>query len=237
MRILSWNLGHQTRERPIPSALVTVVKALKADVLVLNEYVHAESRLKMIAELHTIGLTAHNLSKHIFRQNQVLIASRSSQSIGDLNAPATTDAARANFLHVILEDIEIVGMRAPMFKTAALREKYWKEMEKLIESTKERRIIFIGDMNCDPECPSKPGGSVLNRLRDSGWKIPTPDGKWSFISKNGEKTACIDHAICSPQIQKPSAAYHTCIDDLVIAGSHAQKAMSDHAALVLEFGE
>ena len=42
IRIVSWNLGHQTHEWPIPLGFIDTVKALLPDVLVLNEYVPAE---------------------------------------------------------------------------------------------------------------------------------------------------------------------------------------------------
>ena len=51
MKIVSWNLGHQTREAQIPAALVTSVEALAPDMLVLNEFVDGTSRGPLIAAL------------------------------------------------------------------------------------------------------------------------------------------------------------------------------------------
>ena len=234
MRIGSWNLGHQTQERRLPAAFVDTVKALLPDVLVLNEYVHGDSRREMVANLHTIGLKHYSVSEHIGGQNQVLIASRLPQSLGDLAAPVTSAAATANFLHVVLPNIEIVGMRAPMFKSSALQAAYWQDMENLIQGTKDRRIVFIGDVNCDPDKPKRLGGLALKRLRDTGWQIPKPAGEWSFISKNGKAKVCIDHAICSELIKNPIAEYIARIGDIVLAGANGDNAISDHAALVLE---
>ena len=56
MRIVSWNLAHQTHERPIHRNFLEAVKLLSPDVLVLNEYVHGGSRTEIMARLHEIGL-------------------------------------------------------------------------------------------------------------------------------------------------------------------------------------
>ena len=239
MRIVSWNLGHQTRALKLPATFVDAVKALEPDVLVLNEYVHSESPTKMFEDPLVLGFTRFSVSPHIPGQNQVLLASRSPHAIGDLTAPTTTPAATSNFLHVSVSGIEVVGMRAPAYPKRPELEAYWKEMEQLIAGSISRRILFIGDMNCAPERPRMPGGQVMNRLLKAGWAIPTPVGDWSYISKNGDSSSRIDHAICGPHFPKATASYKTRIGDIVLAGSFADKAISDHAALVLdlELGE
>ena len=73
-------------------------------------------------------------------------------------------------------------------------------------------------MNCDPDRPRKPGGRALMRLREAGWQVPAPDGSWSFISKRGDKSSRIDHAICSPGISAPVATYVTRIAEIILAG-------------------
>ena len=236
MRIVAWNLGHQTHERELSPAFLDAVNALSPDVLVLNEYVHGESRREMIAGLERLGLGTVSASPHIPGQNQVLIASRSPHSIGDLAGPTTTPAAIVNFLHVALSDLDVVGMRAPAYANRAQLEAYWEETESLIMRTVGRRIVFIGDMNCDPDKPRKPGGRALMRLREVGWKIPTPVGKWSFIAKDGSKSSCIDHCVSSPSLVRPIASYVTKINDLTLAGQTSERAISDHAAVVLDVG-
>lgn len=236
MRIVAWNLGHQTHEREIPAQFLDAVTLLSPDVLVLNEYVHGESRAQMIAGLERSGFPAVSVSPRIPGQNQVLVASRSSHWSGDLAGPATTSAATVNFLHVALAGLEVVGMRAPAYSNSTQLEAYWKETESLITRTVARRIVFIGDMNCDPDRPRKPGGRALKRLREAGWQIPTPIGEWSFIGKDGTKTSRIDHGICSPTLVRPIATYVTRLNGLVLAGQHSDKAISDHAPLVLDFG-
>ena len=233
-RIVSWNLGHQTHERPIPPEFLDAIRALSPDVLVLNEYVHGESRAQMTAGLKLMGLGAVSVSAHVPGQNQVLIASRFPHSIGDLTEPTTTPAAKCNFLHVIVAGTNVVGMRAPAYKDPKQLAQYWEEAEGLIMHMMARPIVFIGDMNGDPERQKKPGGRALKRLREAGWQIPKPEGEWSFISKNGRVSARIDHAICSPKILRPVARYVTRIDGLILAGAAADHAISDHAALLLD---
>jgi len=45
MRVASWNLCHQTRERPLNPIFHLAVRALVPDVLVLNEYVDGRAPL------------------------------------------------------------------------------------------------------------------------------------------------------------------------------------------------
>ena len=236
MRIVAWNLGHQTLERKIPATFIEAVKSLVPDILILNEYVHGVSRKGLVADLAELGLLACGVSDPIPKQNQVLMASRVPQVPGDLNAPQTTPAATANFLHVLLpsRDLEVVGLRAPAYGDRAQLETYWREVEGLVLSSVQRRILFVGDLNCDPDRPTKPGGRVLQRLRAAGWYVPSPCGDWSFISKNGQRSSRIDHAICSPMLRPPAARYTPRINGLVLAGSTSELAISDHAPLVLD---
>ena len=125
------------------------------DVPVLNEYVHGESRAAMLPGREGIGLSEVSMSPRILGQNQILIASRSPQNSGDLAGPMTTSVATVNFLHVAAAGIEIMGMRAPAFTNHTQLEEYWQETERLIMATMARRVIFIGDTNCDPERRAK----------------------------------------------------------------------------------
>ncbi len=235
MRIISWNLAHQTQERPIHPQFLEAVKLLSPDVLVLNEYVHGKSRTEMMAGLAQLGLGTIHVSDQVAGQNQVLIASQAGFAVGDdLPGPTTTPAATSNFLHVIGPDIEIVGMRAPAYKQPEQLAEYWQEIEMLITRTATRRVVFIGDMNCNPERVQFPGGRVLKRLHEAGWHVPSPDGEWSFISKNGTTTARIDHVIASPMFTNVTAEYVICINGIILAGKTSDNAISDHAALVVE---
>lgn len=56
MRIVAWNLAHQTVERPIPAAFGGCVGVLRPDLLVLSEYVHGPTRRALLETLAGLGL-------------------------------------------------------------------------------------------------------------------------------------------------------------------------------------
>ncbi len=113
MRIVSWNLGHQTQPRAIKPGFGEVIASLRPDVLFLNEYVHDDKlRAPMLAELSAVGLSHWRVSERLSRpseklgeqpkgNNQVLAAARAPLRVGDLRGPATHDrGGETNFLHV-----------------------------------------------------------------------------------------------------------------------------------------
>jgi endonuclease/exonuclease/phosphatase family metal-dependent hydrolase len=105
---------------------------------------------------------------------------------------------------------------------------YWDALVPIIRGAADRRIVFLGDLNADPEKPSQVGGQRLAQLRSEGWHIPTAVGAWSF--KSGSR---IDHALASAQLTMPSATYVAELDGLRLAGGEPG-ALSDHAALVVD---
>lgn len=234
MRILAWNLGHQTRERRLKPAFLPTIEALSPDVIVLNEYVDGASRAQMKDALRLTGLDAIECSERIDRHNQVLIAARSALSSGTVSAAALDDTARSNFLSVVVAaaQIEIVGFRAPAYTAIRDRRTFWSGMDQIIRNA-AGRVLFIGDMNADPSDPSTPGGAVLAALRVDGWQVPEAAGEWSFARKNARTR--IDHAVVSPAIALTGAAYVSTLGDLHCAGPI--KGVYDHAPLVLDIDE
>src|SRR3954471_21696678 len=108
MRIVSWNVAHQTRERPMPSQFGDAVKSLNPDVLILNEYVHGSARDTLSAELSRCSLPNIQVSVRIGKNNQVLIASKRSIELGELRGVATeSGGGESNFLHVRMPDAEL----------------------------------------------------------------------------------------------------------------------------------
>ena len=242
MRIVSWNVGHQTRVAPIHPRLLDAVRALAPDVLLLNEYVHdAEVRAGFIQELAAVGLTHSLFSEQKMRaatttggkekrNNQVLAADRFPLHRGDLRGPEVHDnGGETNFLHVLIPplSIELVGIRVPAYDPATLTS-YWDSFLQLAASAAGRKICFIGDFNADPDGTKHRESRRFAGLRGHGWEIPAPDGDWSF--KSGTR---IDHALASPTFPLISARYVAVHDDLILAGS-TDAAISDHAALVVE---
>jgi hypothetical protein len=243
MRILSWNLGHQTKLKPIAPDFGAIIANLNPALLFLNEYVHDEKvRAPMLAALAAAGLGHVVVSKQIERttttangrkkpNNQVLAASRIPLKLGDLRGPATAGrGGETNFLHIQPEgfSFEAVGLRVPWLENEASRRDYWQAFETIAGQVADRRILFIGDFNADPDDRSRVGGSTLARLAAAGWHLPSPQGQWSFHS--GTR---IDHAVSSRHLPLISAAYVAELNERMLAGSD-DRAVSDHAALVVE---
>ncbi|MCE3269690.1 MAG: hypothetical protein K0S57_87 [Ramlibacter sp.] len=231
LRVLAWNVGHQTREAPIPDGLLQLLQEAKPDVLVLNECVDGRSRDALRAGILQLGLlhvlTSHRLGKH----NQVLIASNRPISSGELTGPRVDGGAgESNFLHVRLDGgTELVGVRAPTYEGAQLRD-YWAQLTDQIRSTKGRAVAWIGDFNADPDNVRSPGGKHLARLEGEGWRIPRAAGAWSFY-----RGSRIDHALLAPRLRHLDAQYLARVGEEVVIGDLGSPAnVSDHAALLVE---
>jgi len=234
MRIVAWNLGHQTKERPIRAGFVEVIAQLEPDILTLNEYVHGSSRITLLLSLAEIGLSHTLISTRIGSHNQVLVASRTRIIPGKLKAPTVSLADNSNFLHVRVSDenLDVVGMRVPAYKENEKKEAYWQQFRQIAATAIKQRIIFIGDLNANPARSNYVGARYLNQLVADGWKLPSPEGNWSFISKTGANSR-IDHALVSPLLGVTAARYAREIGSTKLAGPDGA-AFSDHAVLVLD---
>lgn len=235
MRLVAWNLGHQTLERPINPRFAEYVEKLSPNVLTLNEYVHGSTRGHFIEALAAIGLTQVKVSMRIRSNNQVLIASRLPFELGDLVGPDTEDGGgSSNFLHIIFPDsgLEVVGIRVPAYEKKSVLDDYWTKLLALICATKHRRIVFLGDFNADPDTPKSFAGAKLAGLRSHGWQVPAPSGSWSFVS--GSR---IDHVVAGPGISGLQAAYVSELDNVALASRDTLNRVSDHAALMVDFDE
>jgi hypothetical protein len=234
VRILAWNLGHQTREAPIPGALTFALGEIAPDVLVLNEFVDGPTRIELRANLAALGLMHVAVSHRVGRHNQVLIAARQACGLGEMTGPELDGGAgQSNFLHVRFGGLDVVGLRAPSYNGSELVE-YWDRLRTLILQTGESSIVWIGDMNADPDRPEFVGGRVLADLRANGWNVPRAEGESSFLS--GSR---IDHAIVSTRVQCVAAQYVTTLGDQTLVGrlSSTRDYISDHAGLLVEVRE
>jgi Endonuclease/Exonuclease/phosphatase family len=236
MKILSWNLNHRIQMKKIPNAVISIIAEISPDLVVLNEFVDGAERDAFKYRLEEIGFPYISVSKKTNRQNQVLIASKAKHEDGDLKPPSYDDSSMTNFLHVLLPrfDIEIVGLRAPAYKKNQELELYWSQLLEIISSTVSRNIVFIGDFNCNPEVSKTPGARAINLLREMGWRIPHPDGDWSYISQNGQSVSCLDYALGSPGVGNISGTYVPKLGSHIIAGPKKQDPISDHAILISE---
>jgi endonuclease/exonuclease/phosphatase family metal-dependent hydrolase len=232
MRIVAWNLAHQTRERPTPPGLLWAVEKLHPDILTLNEYVHGKSRAAFLKGLKDLGLLHVAVSQRVDQNNQILIASRYPVRVGDLPPPGMGDGiSESNFLHVSLArpHIEIVGVRVPAYRTRADLHSYWTKFAALVLSASNRHLAFIGDLNADPTSKRHVGTAYLERLCRAGWNLPSPQGDWSFAS--GSR---LDHLLASPSLGCSAAQYVRAIDGVPLASKPIGDAVSDHAPLVVD---
>jgi hypothetical protein len=234
MKILAWNLGHQTIERPIRDTFAQAVMALAPDVLSLNEYVHGPSRPSLLQGLAAAGLPHWLVSERLGKNNQVLIASRWPIAAGDLRGPTTvSQGGESNFLHAVLPSVnlEVVGVRAPAYTGIDLHE-YWGGLLAIVRRCKERRILFIGDLNTDPDSTRRSTSAYLRALRSEHWTVPRPTGDWSYISPKGIGT-CIDHAVVAPALKVLVAEYIQSHDGFDLASIDRCSRISDHAPLAV----
>lgn len=235
MKIISWNLNHRTLEKPIPDNAVIFFKKYSPDIIALNEYVDCESRFIFKQQLAGLGYSYQLISPKISNHNQIFIASKFEISLGDIAAPDFDGSSLTNFLHVKLANypLEIVGFRAPAYKLLSERNEYWQQIAKIINNLEERKIIFLGDINYDPFYGVSASAPEIKFKLSTYFKIPNPHGDWSYISTNGKNKSRIDHAIISDDIEVTDVKYISAYEDITLAGSKNDMAITDHAVLSL----
>jgi hypothetical protein len=236
LHLAAWNLNHRTGKKAIPPAVIHAIAALDIDVLVLTEFVDGDHQVRFKDSLKDIGFESLAVSVKAPRQNQVLIAARSAMADdGLLPLPGHTEAATTNWLHRRLPalKLEVVGFRAPMYLAADDRTGYWNQVEGIARAARDRRVIFLGDFNCDPFTDTRPCTQVFPRLQADGFRLPEPKGDWSYHSGNGHGGSRIDHALASPSLSVKEARYVYKTGSHTLAGpanGHGP-ALSDHALL------
>lgn len=232
--ILAWNLNHRATMKVVPPAVTVAIKNLGADIVVLNEYTDGERREYFKSSLEEIGYGSLIVSTKLGRENQVLIASRMPIEHGEITAPGFDDSARTNFLHVLAPEwgLDIVGVRCPAYKRRKDLSLYWSELQTIMSAAAERRAVFIGDFNGDPDRPKTPAGRHLAGLRRKGWAVPSPAGEWSYISHDARRRSRLDFVAATPSTKILTASYIHEVLGIVLAGPAESKPISDHAALL-----
>jgi len=242
IRILAWNLNHRSRPKRIPAGVVDAIRQLRPDILVLNEYVQGADHRRLWDDLRSAGLGNIQVSERRPGHNQVLMASRFDFIVGAVPAPSIhcDSHGRTNFLAASFREPEftLIGMRAPAYESVKQLRDYWGELSATLRVTASRKVVVIGDMNGDPENEKSIGGQHLASLCKEGWKIPRADGDWSYKADSGAYTSRIDHVVASPGIRMASASYITALPGIIVAGTRAEAALSDHAICLgeVDFG-
>lgn len=233
MKVIAWNLAHQVKVRPIPGDFVQVTLNLGAETVLFNEFVDDPSRELFKAAMREAGFLHQAVSATPARHNQIFAASKYVFEVGDLRPPQFDGSAISNFLHLKFTNFpfEMVGLRAPAYEKAVDRKAYWSELGQVMESAKDRAILFAGDINFDPFVKAKQEGSTQVIFPfASGYQVPNPKGDWSYLAHSG-KGYKIDHVIHTPGVVVTEVEYLTCIGDRHLAGERSNAPISDHAAL------
>jgi exonuclease III len=236
MKIISWNLNHRTNEKNIPKEVISFFKIYNPEIIVLNEFVDGISRDTFKRELQNLGYIYQCFSKKIPKHNQIFIASKYELSMAKSITPTLTSHAETNYLHVIIpsKDIELIGLRAPSYKTTKEKNAYWFEVGEILSKLRTKNIVLIGDINFNPFSKSSSDITEVDFIYDSFYKIKKPIGEWSYISPNGKNKSIIDHAIYSKHINIGTIKYLRHFNNIQLAGSAEEQAISDHAVLTLE---
>lgn len=235
MRVLAWNVAHQSRrKRTFPMSVGSNLAKLSPDVIVLSEYVANPSQNHFRQELTDSGYHFLVATEYVDGENQVLVAARNPLAIGDIRGPMISPATRPNWLHVKISSIplDLVGLRVPMFEIKGGSRLYWDWLEATLPSLSVKPTMLIGDLNVKPERTRSVGGRHLTRLVAQGWTVVTPQTGCSYFG-SGEYTSRLDHALLSPGLVCRNAEYVCDIGELKLAGP-LKSGYSDHAALVVD---
>jgi hypothetical protein len=236
MKIISWNLNHRTIEKAIPLDAIRFFSDFAADLIVLNEFVDGPSRKMFKEGLKQIGYGHQFVSVKRGKQNQVFIASTISIKLGDIAPPQQDDASITNFLHVLVEgkELEVVGFRAPAYKSFLERQSYWRELATIMQAVGNRRIVFLGDVNFDPFQGAAASATEIHFNLAAKYSIPNPQGEWSFISIDEKARTRIDHAMVTEGLKVTDVRYIAKHNGITLAGGKVSNAITDHAVLALD---
>lgn len=227
MRLVTWNVGHQTKRRTLPKAVAAGLVELRPDVIVLTEYVYDDGHSGFLAALSEAKLKHWRVSAYVPGQNQVLVISKHALSEGAVRCNARLSNATApNWLHVRTDGVDVVGFRRPMFKGVPQGvARYWDWFNGAIKPLAPGSAVILGDFNADA------GSAVLRGPVREGWRLVTPGSGWSFKGKTGRESA-IDHAFVSPNAGIGDARY--VVDSPFCSFAGADDSYSDHAVFCCE---
>lgn len=244
MRILTWNVAHQTRTaNKNLSNMAEALASLSPDIIVLTEYVEGVKHDHFVSDLKEQGFPYYRISERVPRQNQVFIASRMELNAGSIPVPLIPDAPAvpSNMLHVSLPEngVEILGLRLPAFDDPArvTREKrnaWWDWVLATARKNNNCPFIILGDFNTDPGYPNADGKVRFTQFKELGWTHALPDSgaSWWGRTKTGEYERKLDHVLLSRHFTLNNARY--CTESGQYTFTKKEGAMSDHAVLIVD---
>jgi hypothetical protein len=216
--------------------VVDVIDRLGVDVATFSEFVDGPTRDDLRADLRSLGLTHLHVSTRIGRSNQLFIASRFPMLGGSLRSPGVGDVDEANWSHVCLPDfgLEVVGFRMPWYKRAGERDAYRSALANLLSTEADRALVICGDFNYDPFANEPDDLQDTTLLGLDGFRVVRSNGGWSYINSAGTARTAIDHVAHTSTTEVLNPTYHQRLGDIVLAGPHADRPISDHAALTFD---
>lgn len=224
-----------SNHKPVPEELGAALEHVGADVVFLTEFVdEGIGRDELRKRLDAAGYEHLHTTKRLPRHNQVLVASRLAFDIGDITPPAMDSHATANFVHVRLRDcdLELIGIRAPAYKTGTEKSRYWGEVDGILHGVHDRALIAAGDFNEDPFKGVSDSFTSRRFHGSASLRVEKPIGPWRYMNPHKETSRSrIDHVLHTPRVRVTDARYLYEINGIQLAGPGPSPSLSDHAAL------
>jgi endonuclease/exonuclease/phosphatase family metal-dependent hydrolase len=247
MKLLTWNVNHRTKEKPIPPHMAKAIASLEPDFVVLTEFVDGFSRKNFFEELKKFGYT-YNISNGADGQNHILIAAKIPLIDGDIKAPVLkvtnskgkeqeTTALPSNVFHVKVPklDFDILGIRIPDYsKQPLLRKACWNWLLETAANNKDKPFVIMGDFNADPDPRKSPAyfSKCLEELMKDKWQGASPKEGGSYWTIRGGMEKRLDHIFLSTHFSFRNPEYRTESGQYIFAKKPV--AMSDHAVLLVD---
>jgi endonuclease/exonuclease/phosphatase family metal-dependent hydrolase len=235
MRLVTWNLNHRTRARRITPPIVEVLVAIGAQVVVLTEYVAGPSHRAFLDALGDAGLQHSSITDAVAGENQLLVVSVSPVERGHLRAPAIGASLPSNVSHLAIPRLgfDLLALRLPDYsREPRTRRACWGWILEAAASLEDQPAILMGDFNTDPNYQPARCGDRIRELAQRGWRHAMPRDGCSYWTPRGHGVR-IDHAFVSRHFAVRAANYVREMATHALAGTRL--ALSDHAALVLDF--
>ncbi len=234
MRLVTWKPGPGLEGGSVSDNVITALKDLEADVVILTQHLTADARRSLLASLADIGLM-HQLAPTPRRNGgDVLIASRLKLEPGRREASAIGDHPPVNMLHAYAPSglLDVLGLEASGSRSRPeARRAGWEWLMRAAGSLKDRRAVLIGSFDVDVHDEQTGDIDHLRYLIGSGWKHAVPASGASYPILNGDP-GTHDEAFLSPSLQKINSRYVLPEADCRGGGTKAQQ--SRQPALVVD---
>lgn len=241
LRVATWNLNNRTYKRPTPAWVSRELAGLKADFLVLTEFVPNNAEPSLPQVLRGGGAASVSVSEDRgTRDNRILIATKSSHAPGPIPQPEINlVSAHANFLSVTLASGTIgVGFRMPDYsKTPSGYALLWEWLFDALAPYHGKDLILAGDLNADFIRPLDRKLRLMERFDQVGLRlVPVRDGV-SFRGTRGSGTR-IDHVFVGGSLHGVSGTYSwEAIDREHPDCAGCSHPVPDHALTIVEISK